>query len=221
MTKERKRLLSWLPATILLVIIVGIIATTMILLKGGLGAPAASPTPGQVTQLNWSIFTKAGLGYIDKTRQVRIDFKTQPVEAKPLGLKADDTLTIGPHISGADYYLIVNGGGAGQGGDKFTVTQMTITTQGGVITDVHAPLSDVVNFRKTLTYLLQKAEIFGWDTSGVQAIYDKVEVATHDGVPYQFGFGPSNLAGVPVSATASCGTDGYCQVEYDVTPAVR
>jgi hypothetical protein len=222
--KKRPWWLGWIPATVLLVIIVTIVTVTAVLVSHGLGAPVPKPTAGQVTTKNWSIFTPAGLAYIDATRQVRIDFSHAPVDAAELGLDPDGSITIGPKDNGditLDYYLIVNGGAPGQGGDKFTVSQMTIETEGGVVSRVSAPLSEVLNFRQTLDKLTQKAALFGWDTSGTDAIFRKVEQATRDGVPYEFTFGPADAVGVPVAATASCDPSGYCILEYVVTPAVR
>lgn len=222
--RKRPAWFGWIPAGILAVVIAGIITATFVLTGNGLGAPVPRPTEGQVTELNWSTFTEDGLAYIDRSREVRIDFKTQPTDATALGLEPDGSLTLEPKNTGdttLDYSLIVNGAGEGPGGAKFIVSEITIETAGGVITSVHAPLSEVRNFRQTLDYLVGKAEIFGWDTSGVDAIYQQVEDATRDGVPYEFTFGPADRVGVPIAATASCDTTGYCLVEYDVTPAVR
>jgi len=222
--RKRPWWLGWIPATILVLLIVGTVVTTSLLLAGGLGRPVPAATDGQVTDLNWSIFTKKGLAYIDESREVRIDFSRGPADAAALGLPAEGSITIGPKDNGdttLDYYLIVNGGGEGQGGDKFTVSKLTIETKDGVVSKVSAPLSEILNFRQTLAKLEKKAPLFGWDISSEASIYDTVEKATRDGSPYSFTFGPADAVGVPVAATANCDTSGYCVVEYDVTPAVR
>jgi hypothetical protein len=222
--RKRPWWLGWIPAVVLLVIIGGVATATILLINAGLGSPAPKPTEGQVTDLNWSIFTPEGLDYIDRTREVRIDLSSTPVAAEPLGLEADGSLTIGPKNNGdvqLDYYLIVNGGGQSPGGDKFTMSQLTIDTASGVVTSVHGPLTETLNFRQTLDKLLAKAELFGWDTSGVAAIYQQVEDAVRAGDPYEFTFGPADRLGVPIAATASCDPGGYCLVEYAVTPTVR
>ncbi len=222
--RKRPWWFGWIPAAVLVLLIAATVITTSILVSDGLGQPVPQPTVGQVTDKNWSIFTAEGLAYIDASRNVRIDFSHAPVDAAALGLPADGTITIGPKDNGdvtLDYYLIVLGGGAGQGGDKFTVSQLSIETAGGVVSRVRAPLSEVLNFRQTLAKLTAKAELFGWDTSGTDAIFDRVEQATRDKVSYSFTFGPGDAVGVPISATANCDTSGYCVVEYDVTPAVR
>lgn len=209
---------------VLLLVIGGVAGTAIALLRGGIAEPLPQATEGQVTDLNWSIFTAEGMAYIDRSRQVRIDFSDPPVEAEPLALPENGEVTIGPKSSGdvdLDYSLIVNGGGEAPGGAKLVVTELTITTRDGVIESVTAPLREVLNFRQTLDALLERGAVFGWDTGGVEEIFDLVERATRDGVPYEFTFGPADRVGVPIAATASCDPTGYCLVEYVVTPAVR
>jgi hypothetical protein len=221
--RTRSELWGWIPAIVLAVVIIGVGTTTAVLLNGGLGAPVPRPTDGQVTDLNWSSFTPEGLDYIARSRQVRIDMSTQPVDAAAIGLDPNNTLVLEP-IDNVDtvldYDLIVNGGGAGAGGARFTVTQITIVTENGVITSLSAPLREVLNFRQTLNSLLARAELFGWDTSGVDAIYASAGDATRAGQPFEFTLGPADRAGVEFAATASCDPSGYCTVNYVVTPQV-
>lgn len=216
--------LGWIPAAILLVIIVGVGVGAAVLLQGGLGKPAPKPTGGQVTELNWSSFTREGLDYIARTRQVRIDLSAQPVDAAALGLAPDDTLVLRRIDTGdtlLDYDLIVNGGGQAPGGGRFVASEVTIVTSGGVIESVSAQLTDVLNFRQTLAALQDKAQVWGWDTSGLDAIFATAEQATRDGVGYEFTFGPADRAGVAMAATADCTTSGFCVVTYTATPATE
>jgi len=222
--RKRPWWFGWIPAAILLVIIVGVGVGTAVLLQGGLGKPAPKPTEGQVTELNWSAFTPEGLDYIARTRQVRIDLSTAPVDAAALGLAADDTLVLEQIDTGdtlLDYDLIINGGGQGPGGGRFVASQITIVTTGGAVSSVSAQLTDVVNFRQTLTALQNKAEVWGWDVSDVESIFATAEQATRDGTGYEFTFGPADKAGVPMAATASCDTSGFCVVTYTATPATE
>lgn len=220
--RKRPWWLGWIPAVVLVVILAGVGIATSLLLNSGLGEPAPKPTEGQVTELNWSSFTEDGLAYIARTRQVRIDMSTQPVDAAALGLAPDDTLVLEQINTGdtfLDYDLIVNGGGEGYGGGRFAVSEITIVTEGGVVTSVSAPLREVLNFRQTVDSLTGKAEQWGWDVSGVDDIFAMVEQATRDGVPYEFTFGPADRSGVPVAATASCDVSGFCLVTYEFLPA--
>jgi len=222
-TPKRKhgRWFSWLPAIILSVVILASLIVGFILVRGGLGAPAPAPTLGQVSDLNWSSFTEDGLDYIQRSREIRIDFSDHAEDAVALGLPANGTTVIGPHPEGLEYKFTFNGGGEGFGGDKLIVSQLTITTDDGLITEVVAPIVDVENFRTTLTGFGKQAELFGWDMSFVDALYDRVGQATQDGVGYEFTAGPADLVGVPVSATAQCDVGGFCLVTYFVSPGLR
>ena len=224
MKRKRPWWFGWIPAIVLALLSLATGVTALLLVQGGLGAPAPRPTEGQVTDLNWSVFTPDGLDYVDSTREVRIDLSSPPVAASALGLEPDDSLTIGPKFTGdtvLDYYLIVNGAGESPGGDKFTVSELTVDTENGEVTAVRAPLSEVLGFRPTLQKLLGTADVYGWDTSGVDAIYDLVGAATEAGEGYEFGFGPADRLGFAITGTASCDAGGYCVVEYVMTPAVR
>lgn len=74
--------LGWIPATILVDLIGGTVVTAALLTTNGLGRPVPAATEGQVTDVNWSIFTKEGFAYIDSSRAVRIDFARGPVAAR-------------------------------------------------------------------------------------------------------------------------------------------
>ncbi|MCY7412573.1 MAG: hypothetical protein LH471_05990 [Salinibacterium sp.] len=224
MTTSKRKVFAWIPTIILSVGVIAVIATAAVLLNSGLGQPAPRPTLGQVTDLNWSSFSNEGLAYIARTREVRFDLSDAPVDAAALGLPADDVVVLAPIDNldvVLDYSLIIMGGGDGPGGEKFVVSSIEIETAGGVITHVRAPLSEQLNFRQSLSALEAKAELFGWDTSGVPEIFDRVEAATRAGEPYSFTFGPADRIGVPVAAKAFCDPTGYCVLEYDVTPSVR
>ena len=219
--RKRSRWISWLPAIILSVVIIASLVVGFILVRGGLGAPVPRPTEGQVTDLNWSSFTEEGLDYIQRSREIRIDFSDHAEDAVALGLPANGTTVIGPHPEGLEYKFTFNGGGEGFGGDKLIVSDLTITTEDGLITEVVAPIVDVANFRTTLTGFGKQAELFGWDMSFVDALYDRVGQATADGEPYEFTVGPAARVGVPVSATAQCDVSGFCLVTYLISPGFR
>ena len=219
--RKRSRWITWLPAIILCVVIIASLITGFILVRGGLGAPAPAPTEGQVSELNWSSFTEEGLEYIERSREIRIDLSDHAEDAVALGLPANGTTVIGPHPEGLEYKFTFNGGGAGLGGDKLIVTQLTITTVDGLITEIAAPIAQVDNFRTTLTGFVKQSELFGWDMSFVDDLYDRVNQATKDGVGYDFTVGPADLVGVPVSANAQCDVGGFCVVTYFVSPGLR
>lgn len=222
--RKRPGWFGWIPAAILVVIIVGVAITTSLLVGAGLGQPLPKPTVGQVTELNWSSFSQEGVAYIERSRNVRVDLSRPPVDAAALGLPADGAVTIGPSDNfdtDNDYYLIINGAGEGYGGTKLTVSELTITSEGGLLTGVSAVASGSLPFRNALNLMLGDVAEFGWPAPDTAALFQEVESATRAGTPYEFTFGPGDRLGFTISATASCATSGYCAVRYDAAPRVR
>lgn len=222
--RKRPWWFGWIPAAALVLIIGGVGLSTVILLNNGLAEPLPKPTVGQVTDLNWSSFTEEGLAYIERSRNVRIDLSRGPADAATLGLDADATLDIGPSDNfdtDNEYYLILNGGGEGPGGAKFTVGQLSITTADGVIAGISTQSLGAMPFREAYNVLSGEVEEFGWSAPDRDAIFADVEQATRDGVPYEVSFGPGDRLGMSVLGTASCEPSGFCVLGYDVTPAVR
>lgn len=221
--------MSWIPAAILVLTIAGVVIASLVLRGNGLGDPAPAPTVGQVTDLNWSSFTEDGIAYIERSRNIRIDMADGPPRAADLGLESDSILAIGPSDNDDtdnDYYLIVNGGGEGFGGHKFTLNSLSLVTEGGVLTRVSGVQSSTsqdsyLTFREVLNRLTNDVDEFGWPEPDRDALFDQVNAATAQGEGYDFTFGEGDRLGISVSATARCGPDGYCQLEYLVAPVVR
>lgn len=220
--RKRPWWFAWLPAGILLVLIAGVGVTTSVLLSSGLGDPLPEPTVGQVTELNWSSFTPDGIEYIEQSRDARIDLSRGPSDAAALGLPDDGSVTVGPsqhEDTDNDYYLIVNGGGDGYGGHRFTASEFTLTTTGGVLSSITALSSPPVPFRLALDTLEKQVEEFGWPAVDRAAVFDQVGEA--GGGDYSFVLGPGDRLGMSVTATAECAASGPCVVKYDIVPAAR
>lgn len=217
MDRRRPKWVSWIPAVLLSVLILAAVTVAIVATASGVGKPPGAPTEGQVTEKNWSIFTETGLAYIEQTRAVRMDMSGNPVDASEVGLDENGALTIGPQAN-LDYYLTIYGG---PGGARLTVSDMTIHTSDGAVTSVTARVRGASTFRDSLNSLEARAAVFGWDTSNRDILFEQVEQATRDNVPFDFAFGPGTAIGVPVTARVSCEPAGYCVTEYEVAPAVR
>ena len=223
MKRKRSWWFGWIPAIALIVVIGGVIVATAVLINGGLAAPQPKPTLGQVTDLNWSSFSAEGLAYIERSRDVRIDLSRGPAMASGLGLADDAVLTIGPSDNfdtDNEYYLIVNGGGEGYGGAKFTAGQVSITTADGIVALIRTQALASVPFRNAYNELLGEVDKFGWPEPDTDALFAQVEQATRDGVPHEFSFGPGDRLGMIVTGTARCEPTGFCIVEYEVAPPI-
>lgn len=224
MRRKRPWWFGWIPAAVLVVLIVGVGVIVVSIQGSDLGKPLPKPTLGQVTELNWSSFTQEGLDYIDRSRDVRIDLSRAPVDAAALGLPDDGTTTIGPSDYGDrdnDYYVIISGGGEGYGGTKLTVSELTITTQGGLVTGLSAPVSGELPFRNALALLQDNVDEFGWNPLNATGIFNDWVAATSAGDTYSFAVGPGARLGFSITGVTTCRPQSLCAVEYEVTPTVR
>ena len=222
--RKRPWWFAWIPAAILIVIMGGVVATVLVIQRSDLVKPLPQPTVGQVTELNWSAFTPDGLAYIDRSRDVRIDLSRAPVDASALGLPDDGTTTVGPTTyddRDNEYYVIVNGGGEGNGGTKLTVSQLDITTEGGLVTGLTAPVSNQLPFRNALALLQSDAEEFGWPPLDQAAVFTDWVASTGAGKTYTYETTPGTRLGFGIVARVQCEPQSTCGVEYDVSPTVR
>jgi hypothetical protein len=221
--RQRPAWVGWIPAGILALAILGTGVTAAVLVGNGLGQPAPKPTSGQVTDLNWSSFTPEGLDYIASSQKIRIDLSRPPAEAAPLGLSDTGVIVFDPvdQLDTELYYdLIVNGAGEYPGGIRITAAHVEVETSGGVVVAVRGVLADAFSFRDALALLEKEAPVYGW-TYDRDAIFADVEDAVRADRDYEVAFEPASRVGVAVGATISCSIEGYCSVEYEMTPSVR
>lgn len=221
--RKRPWWFGWIPAAVLLVLMAGVVVTVVVVQASGLGKPLPKPTVGQVNDLNWSSFSQDGLDYIDRSRNIRIDLSRPPVMAADIDLPDDGATTVGPtryDDRDNDYYVIINGGGEGNGGTKLTVSQVTITTEGGLVTEVASGVESVLPFRNALDKLSGQAGEFGWTALDTSALFTDWVETTGAGATYSVTIGPGTRLGFGISATITCDPQAPCGIEYSVVPRV-
>lgn len=86
-----KAIRSWIPAAVLLVLIVAALSVAVMTRTTNVGAAPTAAPPAAVTADGTSLFTPAGVAYINDTRKVYIDARQSPIGAAPLGLEASGT----------------------------------------------------------------------------------------------------------------------------------
>lgn len=222
-TRKKSPWKTWLPTAILGVAIVGIVGTAMVLLNNGLAEPAGPADEDQVTDLNWSKFDDRGLEYVSASRLVRIDMSQPPISASELGLPDDGVLEIEPVDNvdvTLDYKLILRTGGEEPGGVGLAVTRFELETAGGELVEVRAEPRGSFPFRDALATLQGEAELYGWDTSSTDQIFQDVEAAIRAGEGFSFSFGPAGRLGAQFTGTATCDPSAYCQLTYTATPSM-
>jgi hypothetical protein len=216
---HRPEWVRWIPAVILLVIIVGavLVAATM--------GPrlAAGPGPArddQVTDLNWSVFTEQGLRFIDDARTPRIDLSSPPVDAAELGLPEDGSLTVGPHPTGLDYRLVLIATEAEPNGALFTTPQFTVTTSGGQLASVRVEERGSLTFTNAFLAVSERVPDLGFTAPPARDLAQAISDARESGRPEVVRSDTGSAAGMDVVAEVTCFGAGFCQVSYLVTPEV-
>ncbi len=217
---RRPAWVAWLPAVVLSIVIIGAVAFALV------GAPqlADEPAPArtdQVTELNWSVFNDEGLAYIESARSPRIDLSETPVEAAPLDLPADGSLTVGPHQTDLDYRLVLIANENGEpNGAQFTTPQFTLTTTDGALTEIRVELRGVFEFREAFLELTDRAPALGYTVPEARDIGAAITAARESGEPEVITTDVGTAAGFSTVGEVTCFGAGYCQLAFLVWPGV-
>lgn len=216
---RRPEWVRWLPAVVLGIVIIAAVLFAII------GAPrlTADPGPGQtdqVTDLNWSVFTEEGLEYIEAARTPRIDLSSPPVDAIELGLPADGSLTVGPHVTDLDYRLVLIATDDEPNGALFTTPQFTVSTSGGRLQSVRVEERGALDFRETYLLVAERSADYGFTAPSSASLASAITRAREEGEPVAVRSNRGVSTGMGVTAEVLCFGAGVCTVSYIVTPAV-
>jgi hypothetical protein len=216
---HRPEWVRWIPAVILSIIILAAVLFALIF------APPLAEGPGpaetdQVTDLNWSVFTDEGLRYIESARTPRIDLSSPPVDTNELGLPADGSTTVGPHVTDLDYRLVLIATDDEPNGALFTTPQFTISTSGGHLQSVRVEDRGTFTFTQTYLAVSARAPDFGYTPFTTFQLAQSVTDARESGTPTVLRTNRGLAAGMGVVAETTCFGAGFCQLSFIVTPAV-
>ena len=208
--RRRKLIRSWIPATVLLIVIVAAFTVAVNTRVTDVGrAPTTAPA-GAVTAKGTSLFTEAGLAYIADTRRVFIDATTPPIPARALGLPRSGRLAIVPPTEGVYEYLTVVGP---DGGMRFSGTSIEITTKDGrlVAASIEDP-SRVLGYRNTLDLLQSRVSRYDIPDEELDGYAAAAEQAFTSGADYEYSIHTDDAFGVALTVTATCSGQSYCTV---------
>lgn len=202
---------KWIPAVVLAIVI------TIVIVFAATEGPRLAQGPGpaetnEVDDLNFSVFTEEGLGYIDEQRIPRLDLRDPPVETEPLGLPADGELVVGPHPQNLDYRLVLLADG-GDGGARFTTATFTIATEAGAARELRIePPREfaVAPFREIEAFAIESAGRFGYTPPEVGTLLDLVLAAQQSGQPETTSTATGEQIGLPARLEITCGGDAFC-----------
>jgi len=216
---HRPEWVRWIPAVLLSVVILS--AALFAIVAGPRIAAGPGPAEsGQVTELNWSVFTDDGLSFIENARTPRIDLSSPPVDAAELGLPADGSLTVGPHETGLDYRLVLIATADQPNGALFTTPQFTLNSVNGALESIRIETRLANTFSQTYLAVSERAPDFGYTAPTTRQLAQAVTDARDSGEPTVVRSDRGLTAGVGVVAEVTCFGAGFCQLSYVVTAAV-
>ena len=208
--RRRKLIRSWIPATLLLLVIVAAFTVAVNTRVTDVGAAPTAAPANAVTAKGTSLFTEAGLDYIADSRRVFIDATTPPIPAEDLGLPPSGSLSIVPPTEGVYEYLTVVGPG---GGMRFNGTSIEVTTRGGVLVSASvADSSRVLGYRNTLDLMRSRVARYGIPAGELDGFPAAAEKAFKSGADYEYSIHTDDAFGVALTVTATCSGHSDCTV---------
>ena len=197
----RRRLLSWLPSVVLVVLIVGFGIAAVGVNNSWWVDPNPTAAADQTAPNGSSVFTGAGVDYFIRTGEVRIRMDSEALPAAALGLPDDGTRTI--PTSGRPLYVFVSGADGVMAVDS--VTELALTTEDGALVSVAATRVMPGGFLEAHAMLADVADLYGWPEDEVAALPDRYGEARRENPdePVSIAVGPGTAVGLAVSATVA------------------
>jgi hypothetical protein len=204
------------------VIIIAVVITTVMLMDGGLGQDR-EPTAEEATDRGASLFTDDGLRYIDRTREIKLDLRNVPLEAAALGLPEEGDVTIRQEtwpVGVVLPYTVSLRTPSGSGVTKIKVSEATLTTSAGQLTEVRSEAAATgAGFKGALDLVREQAEEFGY-TVDTETINAEMGDAVRAGKPYSHTVGPGEALGAKTVVELTCEEPMACTVVFRITPGM-
>ncbi|WP_144719158.1 hypothetical protein [Agrococcus jejuensis] len=220
---RRARIRRWIFPIVALVVIVGVVLTTVLLMNSGI-TEDRPPTADEISADNTSQMTDAGLAYIAQRQTASFNLSDLPLTADEVGMADDESVVASSSIGLIQTTFFVGRGGGidDEGYFRSLMRQMTVTTEGGVVTSIAAELDTFgwAEFPAIVRAMQDGTTQFGWAfTPEMQAtLEDEVGAAVRDGEPYDTTFDAGTAMGIPVGAEVACDGGGSCSLTYVLEP---
>ena len=192
-----RSLLTWLPATIL-VVVIGLIVLVTFAVQGSWWAeerPAASAD--QKASDGSSMLTDAGFDYVNVEGIVRVRIGEAALPADELGMAADAEKSaefrrpVRAIIAGGDDVYVVD-----------DIAALTAVTSAGVLASVTLAYDNAGTWSDAVDRVRSLAPTFGWDAAQIEGLDDELAEFNREGTGDSFTavIGPSE-GGARVTAT--------------------
>jgi hypothetical protein len=198
---RRRRLLSWVPSVVLLVLIAGFAVAAIGVNNSWWVDPNPTASVDQTAPNGSSVFTGAGIDFLKRSGEVVVRMDGEALPAEELGLDADGTRT----VTSFERPLLVRVIGTNGALAVDRVDELVLTTERGALVsvDVERPVPD--GFLQTHAMLTDVADLYGWSSEEVASVPDRFGEARRarpDEVPV-ITVGPGTAVGLAVSAAVT------------------
>jgi hypothetical protein len=193
----RRRLLSWLPSILLLLLIAGFAVAAVGVNNSWWVDPEPTAAPDQTAPGGSSVFTDAGVDYVRRTGLVVVRMDGGALPAEQLGLDPDGERTVS-----ADRPLIVQAFGPAGALAVDEATAVTLRTEGGELVGIDVAV-DAGSFTAAHAELVEVADLYGWDADDLAGVPDEIAEAKRadPDSPATAEVGPGEKIGLSVRAT--------------------
>lgn len=221
---RRERIRRWIFPLVALVVIVGVVVVTALVLGSGL-TDDREPTADEVSADNTSQMTDAGVAFIAQRQSASFNLSDLPLTAADVGMADDDTVVATSSIGLITTTIYVGQGGGvdGEGYLRTLMRELSVTTEGGVVTSLDAELETFgwAEFPAIVRALDAGVTELGWTFTPEMRtqLEDQVGAAVRDGESYDWSIEPGTAMGVAVGADVACTGDGSCSLTYRFDPS--
>jgi hypothetical protein len=194
---RRRRLLSWLPSVVLLLIIGGFAVAAVGVNNSWWVDPEPTAAPDQTAPGGSSVFTDAGVDYLRRTGLVVVRMDGEALPAEVLGLAPDGERTVT-----VDRPLMVQAFGSAGALAVDEASAVTLRTAGGELVGIDV-LVDGGDFTAAHAELAAVADLYGWEAEEVAGVVEQIAEAKRadPDSPATATVGPGEKVGLFVSAT--------------------
>jgi hypothetical protein len=198
---RRRRLLSWVPSVVLLLLIAGFAVAAIGVNNSWWVEANPTASADQTASNGSSVFTRAGVDFLKRSGEVLIRMDGEALPAEELGLDADGSRTVTSferpllvRVIGTDGALAVD-----------RADELVLTTERGALmsVDVERPVPE--GFLQAHAMLSDVADLYGWSTEEVASVPDRFGDARREHpekIP-AVTVGPGTAVGLAVSATVT------------------
>jgi hypothetical protein len=174
--RARRRLLSWIPISIVALICVGFVVATVLMQNSWWTDGDRPPSADQQAPDGMSVFTDAGMDYLTRQGVVRLRVGSESLPAAELGLEANGTQTFEP-LTPIQAVVLADEGSF----HVDLVRSFSIATSGGRVESVQLVREANGDWLSVFPHLQRLAQFWGWTDADLAQLEDDLTAAARAG----------------------------------------